>query len=69
MEASDQKIGSLFDQILFYCFHFDPIRNGYTVDLWKIVSLVLSAQALAVGIFLSILWRKKRGILISKSRM
>jgi hypothetical protein len=60
IEASQRKIGSLRDRMLFEIFHYDSIRNSFTVDLWRIVAIVLIIQALIFGIFFLIFWKKKK---------
>jgi hypothetical protein len=60
IEASDKKIGSLRDRMLFLIFHYDSIRNSYTVDLWRIVAIVLIIQTVFSLIFFSMFWKKKK---------
>jgi hypothetical protein len=59
IEASDRKVGTAFDRILLYGFHFDSARNSYTIDLWRIVGFVMVLQALLFGVFFFIFWKKK----------
>lgn len=39
MEASEGAIGSTFDRILLYCYHYDPDAGGYTVLAANVMKL------------------------------
>lgn len=56
MEASQEKIGSPVEQLLLYCFHYDPLTGKYGVVVMNVVKLggVLTVVALAsfIGIML-----------------
>lgn len=57
IEAAQGKIGNTFDQIIIYCFRFDPRAGKYVPVAWKIMRIgaLLSLLVLvAVGGFL---WR------------
>jgi protein SCO1/2 len=59
VEASRNKIGSPVDQILLYCFHYDPNTGKYSAIVMNIVRL---AGALTLLIFVPILvwfWRRE----------
>ena len=58
VEASAGKIGTPVDQILLFCFHYDPARGKYGA---AIVNLVRLAGLLTVGaIAASIVWMSRR---------
>jgi protein SCO1/2 len=59
-EASHGKIGSVMDQVLLFCFHFDPDKNSYTFQVWKAVQMILMVQVLVLGVCLYVLWKKER---------
>jgi protein SCO1/2 len=56
MEASQEKIGSPVEQLLLYCFHYDPLTGKYGVVVMNVVRLggVLTLTALAgfIGVML-----------------
>jgi protein SCO1/2 len=60
LEASHGKIGGVVDQVLLFCFHFDPSRNSYSLRIWRIVQVVLTIQVLIMGVMFRMLWRKDR---------
>ncbi len=60
LEASVEKIGSVTDRLLLFCFHFDPSKNSYTLRIWRIIQIVLCLQVLVGGILLRALWKGNR---------
>jgi protein SCO1/2 len=60
MDATNEKIGTVVEQLLLFCFHFDPNRNSYTLHMWRVVQILLFFQAIGIGGFLYFLWRKEK---------
>ncbi len=60
VEASAGRIGSRVDQILLYCFHYDPVEGKYGPTIMTFVRLGGVLTLLAVGLFLAVLWRRER---------
>ena len=60
VEASQNRIGTLTDQILLYCFHYDPMEGKYSATIINIVRLGGIVTILAVGCFLFLMWRHER---------
>jgi len=59
LEASNGTVATTtVDQILLFCFHFDPNKNSYTLRLWRIVQLVVCIQVLVLAIGMGFLWKK-----------
>ncbi|HYG80527.1 MAG TPA: SCO family protein [Pyrinomonadaceae bacterium] len=62
IEASDNKIGSLADQLLLYCYHYDPATGRYGPVVMRIMRLGGVATVLGVGALLLVLRRRgKKG--------
>ena len=61
VEASANKIGSPTDQVLLYCFHYDPATGKYTASILNFVRIggVLTVAAL-VGMVWFLLRREPR---------
>lgn len=59
IEASNGKIGSVFEQAMMFCFQFDPKKNKYTLYAWNImrVGALLMLVLLAV-ILIPVWWRE-----------
>lgn len=59
-EAADGEIGSTVDQIVLYCYQYDPDSNSYVPVAWRIMKLGGFATLLFLGIFLGLLWLKEK---------
>lgn len=52
VEASENKIGSLADQILLFCFHYDPATGKYGAYALNLVRLGGVITVLCLGLFI-----------------
>lgn len=60
VEASNGKIGSLMDQVLLYCFHYDPATGRYGLLIMRVLQLGAILTVLFLGLFIGLmLWREK----------
>jgi len=57
IEASENKIGSPVDQVLLYCYHYDPNTGKYSAIVMNIVRLSGALTLLILVPFLIWLWR------------
>lgn len=57
VEASQNKIGSVVDQVLLFCYHYDPLQGRYTAAAYNAVRLGALTGLLALGGLLFGLWR------------
>jgi protein SCO1/2 len=67
LEAAEGSIGSTLDQLILYCYHYDPTNRRYSPVAMNIMRVGGGASALILGISLSILWvrewrRKKKTV-------
>ena len=60
IEASANKIGTPVDQVLLYCFHYDPTTGKYGLLITRVIRLAGSATALALGTFIFVMFRRDR---------
>ena len=60
INASENKIGSLVDQLLLYCYHYDPATGKYSLAILRIVRIAGAATALGLGVLMFVLFRKER---------
>jgi protein SCO1/2 len=58
VEASENKIGNLVDQVLLYCYHFDPAAGRYTAVAMNILRLAGAATVLILGTFIFVMLRR-----------
>ncbi|MGH7964934.1 MAG: SCO family protein, partial [Candidatus Binatia bacterium] len=69
VEAAANKIGSLADQILLFCYHYDPATGKYSTAVLNTVRVGGVATMLALGTFLVVMWRKEKQVQGSKFKM
>ena len=58
VQASQEKIGTLVDQVLLYCFHYDPTAGRYGAIISHILQLAGGVTVLSLGTVLLILFRR-----------
>jgi protein SCO1/2 len=58
IESSQGRIGNVVDQILLYCFHYDPVIGRYSAMTFNV--LRLAAVATVVGLVLLIVLLRRR---------
>ncbi|HET7205275.1 MAG TPA: SCO family protein [Terriglobales bacterium] len=57
VQASQNKIGSLVDQMLLYCYHYDPSVGRYSVLVLRVLRLAGVATMLLLGGFMLMMFR------------
>ncbi|HTL11799.1 MAG TPA: SCO family protein [Bdellovibrionota bacterium] len=60
IEAGEGKTGSLVDQVVLFCFRYDPSQRGYSLYVLRLVQLVSAFMTLAVGAYLAVFWKRQR---------
>ena len=58
IQAADNKIGTLADQVLLYCYHYDPNTGKYSAMIGRIIQLSGGATILGLGAMLMLLFRR-----------
>jgi len=59
VEASGNQIGSLVDQVLLYCFHYDPAIGRYSAVTLNIVRAAALATVIGLVLFIVLLRRRE----------
>ena len=57
VQASQEKIGTAVDQLLLYCYHYDPRTGRYSAVVAKVLKLAGIATLLILGTFLFVMFR------------
>ena len=60
MEASSGKIGSPVDQILLYCFHYDPATGKYGIVILNVVRAAGLVTVILIGAYITLMLRSER---------
>ena len=58
IQASKNKIGNLVDQVLLYCYHYDPATGKYGAVVMRILRLAGAATILTLGLFMLVMFRR-----------
>jgi len=58
VSASQNKIGNLADELLLYCYHYDPEKGKYSAVIMRILRLASIATMLCLGTFFFFMVRK-----------
>lgn len=61
LEASQGKIGTSMDQLLLFCFMYDPASGKYGPSAMKLMRLGAVTMVLVVGGVLLVYWRRESG--------
>ena len=59
VEASHGKIGTPVDQILLFCYHYDPVTGKYGLLISRVIKAAGLATVLAIGALVFILGRRE----------
>lgn len=60
VDASGNKIGNPVDQILLYCFHYDPTTGKYGLMVVRLIRLGGIVTMLALATFMFVMFRRDR---------
>ena len=59
-EASGNKIGSLTDQILLFCFHYDATQGKYTLLIVNVLKIAAGLTIVLLGGLIYLLMRNEK---------
>lgn len=58
IESSQGKLGTLTDQVLLYCFHYDPATGRYSAAVMNLVRAGGLITLVLLALFLTLAWRR-----------
>ena len=59
VEASEGRIGSPVDQILLFCYHYDPVTGKYGLLISRVIKAAGILTVLAIGLMIFVLARRE----------
>jgi protein SCO1 len=60
VEASAGKIGSVVDQLVLFCYHYNPETGRYGLMIMRTVRLAGAATVLSLGAFIIVMVRREK---------
>jgi protein SCO1 len=60
MESAQNRIGNPAEQLMLYCYHYDPATGKYGLSILKIVRLVAVATLIGLGSMIFAFWRRNK---------
>jgi protein SCO1/2 len=66
MESAESKVGNPVEQLLLYCYHYDPSTGKYGLAILRVIRLAGVATLIGLGAMAFVFWRrgKKRDQLV-----
>ena len=61
VEASNNRVGSLADQVLLFCFHYDPSTGRYSLAVLNALKVMSGLMVAGMCIFIFVMMRRERG--------
>ena len=58
VDASQEKIGNVVDDLLLYCYHYDPEKGKYSATIMRILRLAGIATLLCLGMLFFVMIRR-----------
>ena len=59
--ASQEKIGNVVDELLLYCYHYDPEKGKYSATIMRILRIMGVATLLCLGALFFVMTRRGSG--------
>lgn len=59
-EATEGKIGTVMDQLMWYCFKYDPAKNTYALYAFRLVQIAAFLTILVLALILTPFWLRSR---------
>jgi protein SCO1 len=60
VDASEGKVGSFVDQLLLYCYHYDPMTGRYGIYVMRTLRIAGVATVLLIGTFIVVMVRREK---------
>lgn len=60
MESADNKVGNAAEQLLLYCYHYDPATGKYGLAILRFMRVGAVATLAAMGLMAFIFWRRNK---------
>ncbi|MEP6705800.1 MAG: SCO family protein, partial [Acidobacteriota bacterium] len=62
LDSADNKVGSAADQLLLYCYHYDPSTGKYGLAILRVIRFAAVLMLLGMGTMGFIFWRRGKRV-------
>jgi len=60
MESAEERVGSPVEQLMLYCYHYDPSTGKYGLSVLRVMRIGGVATLLGIGAMLFVFWRRNK---------
>ena len=60
MESAQNKIGNAAEQLMLYCYHYDPATGKYGLSVLRVMRIGAVATLLGMGMMFFVFWRRNK---------
>jgi len=60
MESAESRVGNPVDQLLLYCYHYDPSTGKYGLAILSVIRLAAIATLIGLGAMAFVFWRRNK---------
>ena len=60
MESAEARVGSPVEQLMLYCYHYDPSTGKYGLSVLRVMRIGGVATLLGIGVMLFVFWRRNK---------
>ena len=60
MESAENKVGNPAEQLLLYCYHYDPATGKYGLVILRVVRVFAVLTLLGMGTMIFVFWRRNK---------
>ena len=60
MESAESRVGNPAEQLLLYCYHYDPSTGKYGLAILNVIRLGAIATLIGMGAMAFVFWRRNK---------
>jgi protein SCO1/2 len=60
MESAQNKVGNVSEQLMLYCYHYDPSTGKYGLSILKVIRIFGIVMLIGLGTMFFVFWRRNK---------
>lgn len=68
MESSESRVGNAAEQLLLYCYHYDPASGKYGLAILNVIRLGGIATLIGMGLMAMVFWRRNKSRTVNSDK-